>query len=79
MPDGRRFKNIDEFKEVLLKDRDQLARALTEKLMSYATGAAIGSIEQAEIEAVVSRTRTRNCGLRSLVQEIVQSKAFQTK
>ena len=39
LPDGRRFKNIDEFKQLLLKDKDQLARALAEKLLTYATGA----------------------------------------
>src|SRR4029077_20526648 len=40
LPDGRRFGNIDEYKQLLLKDRDQLARALTEKLLTYGTGAA---------------------------------------
>ena len=39
MPDGEQFENIDEFKQLLLKDKDQLARALTEKLLTYATGA----------------------------------------
>ena len=33
-------RNIDEFKQLLLKDKDQLARALAEKLLTYATGAA---------------------------------------
>ena len=37
---ARRFANIDEFKQLLLKDKDQLARALAEKLLTYATGAA---------------------------------------
>ena len=38
MPDGRAFANIDEFKKLLLADKDQIARALTEKLVTYATG-----------------------------------------
>ena len=42
MPDGQTFANIDEFKQLLLKDKDQLARALTEKLLTYATGGAAG-------------------------------------
>ena len=28
LPDGRKFANIDEFKQLLLADKDQLARAL---------------------------------------------------
>ena len=31
MPDGAKFKNIDDFKQLLLKDKDQLARALAER------------------------------------------------
>ena len=40
LPDGPKFKNIDEYKQLLLKDKDQLARALAEKLLTYATGGA---------------------------------------
>ena len=47
LPDGRQFKNIDEFKQLLLKDKDQLARALTEKLLSYATGGAPAKADRA--------------------------------
>jgi len=79
MPDGQKFANIDEFKQILLKDRDQLARALTVKLLTYATGAAPQTADQAEVEAIVQKIRTRNYGLRTLVHEIVQSKLFQTK
>jgi mono/diheme cytochrome c family protein len=79
MPDGRRFENIDEFKQLLLKDKDQLARALTERLVTYATGAACQTADQREIEAIVRSVRDRNYGLRTLVHEIVQSNLFQSK
>ena len=79
LPDGRKFKNIDEFKALLLQDKDQLARAMAEKLLGYATGAAVGTGERAEIDAIVARVREKNYGLRTLVHEIVQSKAFQSK
>jgi mono/diheme cytochrome c family protein len=79
LPDGRRFRNIDEYKQLLLKDKDQLARALAEKLLSYATGATPAKSDQAEIDAIVSRIRAKDYGLRTLVHEIVQSKMFQSK
>jgi hypothetical protein len=34
LPDGRRFANIDEYKKLILDNKDQLARSLTEKLLA---------------------------------------------
>jgi mono/diheme cytochrome c family protein len=79
MPSGEKFKGIDEFKQLLLKDKDQLARALTVKLVTYATGSAPETADKIEIEAIVKKVREKNYGLRSLVHEIVLSKMFQTK
>ena len=79
LPDGRRFRNIDEYKQLLLTDKDQIARALTDKLMSYATGGTPAPSDRAEIDAIVARIRPSDYGLRSLVHEIVQSKMFQSK
>ena len=56
-PDGSKFKDVDEFKQLLLKDKDQLARALAEKLLTYATGAAPEATDKAEIEAIVRKDR----------------------
>lgn len=79
LPDGRRFQNIDEFKQLLLADKDQLARALTEKVLSYATGAAPTTADRTEIEAIVRHIGSKHYGFRSLIHEIVQSKVFQSK
>jgi cytochrome c553 len=79
LPDGRKFKNIDELKQLLLKDKDKLARALAVRLLTYATGAAPSSSDDAEVEAIVKKVRDKDYGLRTLVQEIVQSKQFQNK
>lgn len=79
LPDGRRFKDIDEYKQLLLQDKDQLARALTGKLLSYATGGTPSQSDQPEIDAIVARIRPSDYGLRTLVHEIVQSKLFQER
>ena len=62
-----------------MQDKDQLARALTEKLLTYATGGVPEAADQPEIEAIVAKIRDKNYGLRTLVHEIVQSKLFQTQ
>lgn len=79
LPDGRRFRNIDEYKKLLLADKDQLARCLTEKLLAYSTGAAPTKPDKAEVEAIVRKLRERNYGFKSLIHEIVRSQPFQTK
>ncbi len=79
LPDGRRFENVDEFKQLLLADKEPFARALTRKLLAYATGAAPTTADQPEVEKIVERIRPREYGLRSLVHEIVQSPIFLNK
>jgi hypothetical protein len=79
LADGAALQDIDALKEWLLRDKDQLARALTTKLLTYATGGAVAQADQPEIEAIVARVRARGYGLRTLVHEIVQSRLFQTK
>ena len=78
-PDGRPFKDIDELKQLLLKDKDQLARALTTQLVTYATGAAPTAADKREIEEIVTKARDKNYGLRTVVHEIVQSDLFRRK
>jgi hypothetical protein len=79
LPDGRRFKNIDEYKQLLLADKDGLARALTEKLLTYGTGGSPAPSDRQEVDAIVKKIRDKNYGLRLLVHEVVQSKLFQHK
>jgi cytochrome c553 len=76
LDDGQKFQGIDEFKQLLLKNKDQLARALTERLATYATGATVQPADQPEIEAIVGKIRDRDYGLRTLVHALVQSRLF---
>jgi hypothetical protein len=77
--DGVPFANIDEFKQILLRDKRQVARSLTAKLMAYATGQAPLASDRDQIEAIVGRLAAQNYGLKSLIHEIVQSEAFRNK
>lgn len=79
MPDGTPFANVTEFKQLLLRDKPQLARALAGKLITYATGRAPQSADRPAVDGIVARTAAHDYGLRSLVHEVVQSELFQTK
>jgi Protein of unknown function (DUF1585)/Protein of unknown function (DUF1588) len=79
LPDGQKFANIDEFKKLLLAQKQQIARSLTEKLLTYATGAAPEAADRLAVDAIVKKDAEKNYGLRSLVHEIVQSELFKQK
>jgi hypothetical protein len=79
LTDGRKFRNIDEYKQLLLEDKDQLARALCEKLLSYGTGAACSAADRQEVDQIVAKVREKKYGFRSLIHEVVQSQIFQSK
>ena len=79
LPDGRAFHDIRDFKALLLSDPDQIARTVTAKLLTYATGAPISFADRAEIERIVSTTKDQDHGLRSLIHAVIQSPIFHTK
>ena len=79
LPDGRKFHDIREFKQLLLTEEKQIARNLARQLAIYATGAPIRFNDRAPIEQVLARASASHYGVRSLVQEVVQSKLFLNK
>jgi len=79
LADGREFKDIDEFKQRLMKREDQVARNVTRNLLVYATGAGVQFADREVVEEILDRLKSRGGGLRSLVHEIVQSRTFQYK
>ncbi len=78
-PEGKAFKDIDDYKKLLLEDKDQLARSLTQKLIVYATGADIQFADREIVEQIVAKVRAKNYGFRTLIHEIVQSRVFLNK
>lgn len=79
LSDGRAFANIDEYKQLLLANKDQIARNLIEKLLAYGTGAAPASVDGPEMERILQCVREEGYGFRSLIHEVVRSELFQTK
>lgn len=77
--DGKTFRNVDEFKQLLLRDPDQLTRNLAEKLVVYATGAGLDFADRATVEQIVRDAKAKNHGFRSLIHAVVQSPAFLNK
>jgi mono/diheme cytochrome c family protein len=79
LPDGSRFRNLDEFKQLVLRHPANIARGLTEKLVVYGTGHRLEFADRTEIERIVAQADAKQYGLRSLVHAVVQSPLFLQK
>jgi hypothetical protein len=79
LPDGRPFKDVEEFKRLLIADPDALARGFASKLLVYATGANLQFADRVAVEDIVARARTKGLGVRTLLHEVIQSPLFRSK
>ena len=79
LPDGRKFRDVREFKRLLLDDEKVIARNLAKQLAVYATGAPVRFSDRAAIEEILQHSRSSQYGVRSLVHEVVQSELFRSK
>jgi hypothetical protein len=77
-PDGRTFTGIAELRRMLAAQPEPLARGMARHLVTYATGAPVGALDQPAIEALVKGVGGE-FGLRSLVHAVVQSELFRWK
>lgn len=73
---GRAFQDIREYKRILLEDEKQIARCLTEKLLTYGLGRGLGFSDRKEVDRIVSVLAKKNFGLRTLIHEVAQSELF---
>jgi hypothetical protein len=79
LPDGRAFENVQQFKTLLLEDREQIARGLASQLLIYATGQRIQLADREEIQQIILRTKEQGWQVRDLIHAVVQSNVFRSK
>jgi hypothetical protein len=79
LPDGRPFKNVREFKALVLQDELPVARNLAKQLLTFATGAPVGFADRSAFEKILQNAAPGHYGVRTLVHEIVQSGLFLEK
>ncbi len=76
MPDGRKFADIREYRQLLLEDKTSLPRALVRMLLAYSVGREMSFSDRPEIERIVTKVAAKDYGLRSIIHEVVQSGTF---
>ena len=76
LPSGESFEDIAELKQLLLKQKDQFARCLTAKMLTYALGREVGFQDRPAVESIVGELAAQGYGLQDLVELIVTSDVF---
>ena len=79
LADGRAFNDIRDLKRLLLQDEAMIARNFVRQLATYATGAPVRFSDRARIEKILLTTKAHGYGVRSILNEIVQSELFLNK
>ena len=77
--DGRTFKGARELKQVLRSNSDAFVRHFTEKLMTYALGRGVERADRPAIDHMVADTERDGYRFASVVNAIVQSRAFRMR
>ena len=80
LPDGTELDGAQRLRDYLRTDRkDQFARALTARLLGYATGRRLELTDEPEVTRLTNAFRESHYHLRELVHAVVQSDTFQSK
>ncbi|MGK0186581.1 MAG: hypothetical protein ACI9R3_002364 [Verrucomicrobiales bacterium] len=75
---GEDIKDIRDYKRLLMTEKDQVARCLAEKLLTYALGRGLGFSDRPVVDSIVDHVKQHGYGFRTLIHEIVQSETFQS-
>jgi len=77
--DGQLFAGIEEYKKLLGRDVEQVARHLVSQLLVYSTGAEIEFADRAGVEEIVAKLRTDDFPFRTMIHEVAQSDLFRMR
>ncbi|MGE3805728.1 MAG: DUF1592 domain-containing protein [Gemmataceae bacterium] len=79
LPDGSKFSGPKELKAVLKKRKDEFARCLAEKMLTYALGRGVEYFDKCVLDDVARALPKNEYRFSTLVLEIVKSDAFQKR
>ncbi|MDP6505469.1 MAG: DUF1588 domain-containing protein, partial [Planctomycetota bacterium] len=76
---GEEIKDIVAFKKLLLTREKDVARSLTEKLLTYSSGRILEPTDRGEVDSIVDNIEKHGNRLRDLIKLVVRSEVFLTK
>lgn len=79
LPDGTELRDVRDLKAYLVADIRPFAECLSEKLLTYATGRAMGYSDRKLIAKIVAENEANEGGFRDLLLALIDSESFRTK
>ncbi len=73
MPDGRAFKDANEFKRLLIEDRDKFVQAFIEHLCTYGLRRVLTVDDQDDLKAIEAEAKQNKYGVRDIAQAVALS------
>ena len=75
---GQEFKDVKEFKKVLMDNPHWVVHCLTEKMTTYALGRVLGFSDRPEVNEISNNLKSQNYGFKTLIHQIIQSRIFKS-
>jgi hypothetical protein len=79
LADGREFKDIKEYQELIAKDTTKLLANLARQFAIYSTGRDLSFGDRELVAEIVARTDKNGGGIRTLLHEVVRSELFKAR
>ncbi len=79
LPDGRTFADANEFKRLLLEDRDRVARAFIEHLSTYALRRVLTFDDQNDLQAIQAEAKRCQYRVRDMVRAVAVSELLRKR
>ena len=73
MPGGRVFEDANEFKQLLLEDRDKVARAFIEHLCTYALRRVLTFDDDEELNAIQAEAEKSDYQVKDIIRAVALS------
>jgi hypothetical protein len=79
LPDGKAFNGPAELKEILRGKKELFARALSEKLLTYALGRGLEYYDKCAVDKIVAALDKNEYRFSTLMAEVIKSEPFQMR
>lgn len=79
LPDGRTFRDADQFKQLLQEDHDRFLNALVEHLCTYALRRVLTVDDRQDIQSIVDLCKQKNYQLKDIIRAVALSELLQKR
>jgi hypothetical protein len=79
LPDGRSYKDAEQFKQLLLHDMDAFHATFIEKLATYALRRSMSFDDREELQAIATEGKAKDYRVKDIVQALVTSELFRQR